>query len=205
MSSLRWSAARPAQKRSSDSSAAVGAEATYLVVALGNPGPEHQHQRHNIGFMVGEELRLRHGIPRLKARFHGLVGEGVVEGKRIVLLLPMTFMNLSGRAVAEAANKNKIPVERMLVVHDEVELPFGEVRLKEGQGLGGHNGLRSLEQHLGSRDFWRVRVGVGRPDSEGGPLIDHVLARFSEPRETVVALIDRAADMAEEWLATRSG
>jgi len=182
----------------------VDADALHLVVALGNPGPEHQHQRHNVGFMVGEELRRRHGLPRLKSRFQGLVGEGTIAGTPVVLLLPMTFMNLSGRSVAEAARKYKIPVGRMLVVHDEVELPFGEVRLKEGQGLGGHNGLRSLEQYLGSRDFWRVRVGVGRPGREGDPLIDHVLASFTEPREEVLRLIGRAADVAEEWLAARS-
>jgi PTH1 family peptidyl-tRNA hydrolase len=128
-----------------------------------------------------------------------------MAGTRVVLLLPMTFMNLSGQAAAAAARKHNIPVERMLVIHDEVELPFGEVRLKEGQGLGGHNGLRSLEQSLGSRDFWRLRVGVGRPGREGQPLIDHVLAPFSEPREEVLLLIARAADLADEWLAARGG
>jgi PTH1 family peptidyl-tRNA hydrolase len=153
--------------------------------------------------MVGEELRRRHGLGKLRARFQGLAGEGTIAGTRTVLLLPMTFMNMSGRAVAEAARKHKIPVERMLVIHDEVELPFGEVRLKEGQGLGGHNGLRSLEQCLGSRDFWRLRVGVGRPEREGAPLIDHVLAPFKEPKEDVLELIGRAADVAEEWLAAR--
>jgi PTH1 family peptidyl-tRNA hydrolase len=106
--------------------------------------------------------------------------------------------------VADAARMFKIPVERMLILHDEVELPFGEVRLKEGQGLGGHNGLRSIEQHLGSRDFWRVRIGVGRPEQPQKPLIDHVLASFSEPREQVVALMERAADVVDEWLASRA-
>jgi PTH1 family peptidyl-tRNA hydrolase len=115
----------------------------------------------------------------------------------------MTYMNLSGRAVAAAVKKHDIPVERVLAIHDEVELPFGDVRLKEGQGLGGHNGLRSLEESLGTRDFWRVRVGVGRPERERDPLIDHVLAPFTEPREEVLLLIGRAADLAEEWLATR--
>jgi len=183
----------------------VEAASLYLVVALGNPGPEYQYHRHNVGFMVGEELRRRHGLPRLRSRFQGLVGEGTIRGTRVVLLLPMTFMNLSGRAVAEAARKYKIPVQRIFVIHDEVELPFGEVRLKEGQGLGGHNGLRSLEECLGSRDFWRLRVGVGRPGREDQPLIDHVLAPFSEPREEVTRLIERAADVAEEWLAARGG
>jgi PTH1 family peptidyl-tRNA hydrolase len=176
----------------------VDADAIHLVVALGNPGPEHQYQRHNVGFMVGEELRQRHGFGKLRSRYQGLAGEGTVADTRMLLLLPMTYMNLSGRAVAEAARKHKIPVERVLVVHDEVELAFGDVRLKEGQGLGGHNGLRSLEQFLGSRDFWRVRVGVA------DPLIDHVLAPFSEGKEDVQRLIGRAADVAEEWLAARS-
>jgi PTH1 family peptidyl-tRNA hydrolase len=183
----------------------VATEAIHLVVALGNPGPEYQFHRHNVGFMVGEELRQRHGLPRLRSRFQGLAAEGTMAGAAVLLLLPMTFMNQSGNAVAEAARKYRIPVERMLVLHDEVELPFGEVRLKEGQGLGGHNGLRSLDQSLKSRDFWRVRVGVGRPGQAGEPLIDHVLASFSEPREEVLLLIGRAANVADEWLAARSG
>lgn len=111
-------------------------DAIHLVVALGNPGPDHQCQRHNIGFMVGEELRRRHALPKLRSRYHGLSGEGLVEGVPVLLLLPMTFMNLSGRAVVAAARKKKIPVQRMLVIHDEVELPFGEVRLKKGRAWG---------------------------------------------------------------------
>jgi PTH1 family peptidyl-tRNA hydrolase len=198
--SLRSSARRLAR---SSSRHGVVADPIHLVVALGNPGPEHQFQRHNVGFMVGEELRRRHGLPRLRSRFHGLAGEGTIAGLRVLLLLPMTYMNLSGRAVAAAVKKHDIPVERVLAIHDEVELPFGDVRLKEGQGLGGHNGLRSLEESLGTRDFWRVRVGVGRPERERDPLIDYVLAPFTEPREEVLLLIGRAADLAEEWLATR--
>jgi len=181
----------------------VESAAVYLLVALGNPGPEYQSHRHNVGFMVGEELRRRHGLPSLRSRFQGLTAEGHIAGRRVALLLPTTFMNLSGRSAAEAARWHKVPVERMLVIHDEVELAFGDVRLKEGQGLGGHNGLRSLEQSLGSRDFWRLRVGVGRPEAPNKPLIDYVLAPFNEPREDVQALIGRAADLAEEWLAAR--
>jgi PTH1 family peptidyl-tRNA hydrolase len=183
----------------------VQATQTHLIIALGNPGAGYQFDRHNVGFMVGEELRSRYNLPALRSRFQGLVGEGTMAGERVVLLLPMTFMNLSGKAAVEAALWYKIPVERMLVVHDEVELPFGEARLKEGQGLGGHNGLRSLEQSLGTRDFWRLRVGVGRPSDSRRPLADHVLEPFSEPREEVLALISRAADLAEEWLAARGG
>ena len=153
--------------------------------------------------MVAEEVRRRHGLGRLAPKYYGLAGEGRINGRRVLLLLPMTFMNDSGRAVGEAARRFKIPVERILVIHDEVELPFGESRLKEGQGLGGHNGLRSLEQHLHSRDFWRVRVGIGRPDKPEKPLIDHVLVPFNEPKEQVVALMERAADLVDEWLASR--
>jgi PTH1 family peptidyl-tRNA hydrolase len=181
----------------------VDAEPVYLLVALGNPGSEYQYHRHNVGFMTAEELRRRHGLPALRTRFQGLTAEGRIARRRVALLLPMTFMNLSGRSAAEAARWYKVPVERILVIHDEVELAFGDVRLKEGQGLGGHNGLRSLEQSLGSRGFWRVRVGVGRPASAAEPLIDHVLAPFDEPREEVLALIGRAADLAEDWLASR--
>lgn len=178
---------------------------TYLIIALGNPGVGRQFDRHNVGFMVGEELRRRHGLPALRSRFQGLVGEGAMCGQRVALLLPMTFMNLSGKAAAEAARWYKTPLECMLAVHDEVELPFGEVRLKEGQGLGGHNGLRSLEQSLHTRKFWRLRVGVGRPDDSRRPLADYVLEPFSEPREEVLLLIGRAADLAEQWLAARGG
>jgi PTH1 family peptidyl-tRNA hydrolase len=149
----------------------------YLLVALGNPGPEYQFNRHNAGFMVGEELRRRHGLPTLRSKFQGLTAEGTIGGKRVVLLLPTTFMNLSGRAAV--------------------------VRLKEGQGLGGHNGLRSMQQSFGTRDFWRLRVGVGRPAEPGKPLIDYVLGNFKEPREDVLALLGKAADLAEEWLAGR--
>jgi len=142
-------------------------------------------------------------LPQLREKYRGLAADERVEGLRVILLLPMTFMNSSGQSVAEVVRKLRIPVERMLIMHDEVELPFGEVRLKEGQGLGGHNGLRSIEQHLHSRDFWRVRVGVGRPEQEQKPLIDHVLASFSEPREQVAALMARAADVADQWLVER--
>jgi PTH1 family peptidyl-tRNA hydrolase len=179
--------------------------ATYLIAGLGNPGAQYQFDRHNVGFMVGEELRRRHGLPALRSRFQGLAGEGAICGLKSVILLPMTFMNLSGRSVAEAMRWHKIPLENMLVIHDEVELPFGEARLKEGGGLGGHNGLRSMEQYLHTREFHRLRVGVGRPASGHRPLADFVLEPFNEPREDVLLLIGRAADLAEEWLAARDG
>jgi PTH1 family peptidyl-tRNA hydrolase len=176
-----------------------------LIAGLGNPGAKYQHDRHNVGFMVAEELRRRCGLPEMRSKFDGLLTEGAISGSKSVLLLPMTFMNLSGKSVGQAARWYKVPVERLLVIHDEVELPFGEARLKEGGGLGGHNGLRSIEQHLNSRDFWRLRVGVGRPASGNRPLADFVLEAFNEDREEVQLLIQGAADLAEEWLAARDG
>ncbi|MCL5736997.1 MAG: aminoacyl-tRNA hydrolase [Actinobacteria bacterium] len=181
------------------------AAATYLIAGLGNPGPRYQFDRHNVGFMVGEELCRRHGFPKPRSRFQGLTAEGSIGGCRAVILLPMTFMNLSGKSVAEAVRFFKVPSDTMLIVHDEVELAFGDVRLKEGGGLGGHNGLRSLEEHLRTRDFWRLRVGVGRPASGSRPLADYVLEPFIEPREEVLSLVERAADLAEEWLAAQDG
>lgn len=172
----------------------------FLVAALGNPGPQYERHRHNVGFMVAEELRRRHGWPAFRTRYQGLFGDGLIAGERVALLLPMTYMNRSGQGVAEAARFYRIPVERIVAVHDEVELPFGEARLKEGGGLGGHNGLRSLEQQLGSRDYWRVRVGVGRPTSSRVELADFVLSDFSEPREEILLLLGTAADLVEGWL-----
>lgn len=172
----------------------------FLVVALGNPGAEYQRNRHNVGFMVGEELRVRAGWPAFRSRFQGLFGDGQLAGERVSVLLPLTFMNRSGQAVAEAARYHRVPPERILAVHDDAELPFGEVRLKEGGGLGGHNGLRSMEERLGTRAYWRARVGVGRPTSSRISLADFVLSDFSEPREELLLLIGAAADTVESWV-----
>lgn len=173
----------------------------FLIAALGNPGSRYEKNRHNVGFMVAEELRRRHGWGAFRSRFQGLFGEGHMCGRRVLLLLPMTYMNRSGQAVVEASRFYRVPIERILAVHDEVELPFGEVRLKRAGGLGGHNGLRSLAESLGSRDFWRVRVGVGRPSDHRISLADFVLSDFTEPRDDVLALIVQAADSVEAWLA----
>jgi peptidyl-tRNA hydrolase, PTH1 family len=171
-----------------------------LIAALGNPGPQYARQRHNVGFMVADEWRRRHGWGSLRKRFHGLADDGQAVGERVALILPQAFMNRSGAAVHEAAHFYRVDVADVLVVHDEVELAFGDVRLKQGGGLGGHNGLRSVEQYLGSRDFWRVRVGVGKETRPRQQLADYVLSDFSEPRDDVEALIGRAADSIDEWL-----
>jgi PTH1 family peptidyl-tRNA hydrolase len=148
-----------------------------LITGLGNPGPKYQGTRHNAGFMVLDRLaeKIRVSIDRTK--FGGLYGEGSWGGERVVLLKPQTFMNLSGRSVTEAARFYKIPPTDIIVVHDELDLPFGQIRLKEGGGHGGHNGVRSIVAEFGSADFLRLRVGIGRPDK--GSAEKYVLNPFS--------------------------
>ncbi|MGZ5322949.1 MAG: aminoacyl-tRNA hydrolase [Solirubrobacterales bacterium] len=171
-----------------------------LVVGLGNPGTRYAATRHNIGFEIGDELARRWELPKAKKRFGGLVAEGRTGpgGPRVAVLLPQTYMNDSGDAAGPARGALGVPLNRIVVLHDEIDLPFGEVRSKLGGGLAGHNGLKSLGRGLGGPDFWRVRAGVGRPDSTDPEVVSaHVLGRFSEPRDQVAALIGRAADEAE--------
>jgi peptidyl-tRNA hydrolase, PTH1 family len=164
-----------------------------LVVGLGNPGRKHERDRHNAGFMVVDELARRHG-GSFKGKFSGHVADVRVDGHRLALLKPDTYMNDSGRSVQPAAAFYKTPLEALLVVHDEVDLDFGRLQARLGGGLAGHNGLRSIAGRLGSPEFLRLRVGVGRP-GRGDPrdVADFVLAPF-EPEEDSEALIGRAAD-----------
>ncbi|MDQ3364410.1 MAG: aminoacyl-tRNA hydrolase [Myxococcota bacterium] len=139
---------------------------SWLVVGLGNPGAKYALNRHNIGFMVLDELARKHGLPAWSSKLGGEVTSGIVTTERgrerATLLKPMEFMNLSGFAVQRTAGFHKVEVDRVLVVHDEIDLPFGTVRLKNGGGHGGHNGLRSIQEQLGSAAFARLRMGVGR-------------------------------------------
>ena len=155
--------------------------AVKLIVGLGNPGSRYQWTRHNAGFMVLDRLAelIRASVDRVK--FNGLYGEGNWLGERLVLLKPQAFMNLSGRAVTDAARFFKVPTADIIVIHDDLDLPFGQLRLKEGGGHGGHNGLRSIIAELGSADFLRIRIGIGRPDK--GSAEKYVLTPFS-PEET---------------------
>jgi PTH1 family peptidyl-tRNA hydrolase len=173
-----------------------------LIVGLGNPGREHEGTRHNVGFVVGEELASRWGLRWGRDRFRGRIAEGRAGSPlpgtpppRVVLLLPQTYMNDAGSSVGPARGSLKVPLDRVLVVHDEIDLPFGEVRSRLGGGLAGHNGLKSLKRELGSADFMRVRAGVGRPDSTDPEIVSSwVLGRFREPREAVADLVQRSAD-----------
>ena len=167
-----------------------------LFVGLGNPGARYVGNRHNIGFMVVEAIAKRHNIGPFRRRFQGVTAEGPIGAARVLLLLPGTFMNESGRAVAEAAHFYKLGADRITVFHDEIELTPGKVRVKVGGGIAGHNGLRSISEHVGN-DYRRVRIGVGHPGVKD--LVHaHVLNDFAKAeRPWVEALCDAMADNAE--------
>ncbi len=177
-----------------------GGPVDWLVVGLGNPGPEYERTRHNIGAVVAQLLAGRWGLAKPKTKYAGRISEGRAGpgGPRVAILVPQTYMNESGRSVGPARGALKVPLERVLVVHDEIDLPFGEIRARLGGGLAGHNGLRSIRAALGSPDFMRVRVGVGRPPTtDPDEVAGYVLSRFREPADEVQALAERAADAAE--------
>jgi PTH1 family peptidyl-tRNA hydrolase len=149
---------------------------------------------------VANALGARWDLPRAKKKYAGLFTEGrtMPGGPRVALLLPQTFMNESGKAVSPARGALGVPLDRVLVIHDEIDLPFGRVESRLGGGLAGHNGLKSLKRELGGPDFHRIRVGVGRPDSTDPEIVSaHVLGRFSEPKDDVAQLIEDAADKAQ--------
>jgi len=172
----------------------------YLIVGLGNPGPMYEGTRHNVGYQVVEELARRHGFPRAKRGFDGRCAEGAIGGRPVLLLQPTTFMNDSGRSVAAAVRTLKLPLERVLVVHDHIDLPFGRLRLMEGGGSGGHNGLKSITGLLGP-GYVRLRVGVDRPASYDPDVVaDYVLSRFGESKAEVADLAGASADAVELWL-----
>jgi peptidyl-tRNA hydrolase, PTH1 family len=173
----------------------IGTTADWLIVGLGNPGREYARTRHNVGFMVADALAERWDLGRPRVRFRSLVAEGraAPAGPRVAVQWPQTFMNEAGRAAGPARGAYRLPLERVVAVHDEIDLPFGEVRTRKGGGLAGHNGLKSLRRELGGADFWRVRVGVGRPDSTDPEIVSaHVLGRFREPPEEVRELVECA-------------
>ncbi len=167
-----------------------------LLVGLGNPGPRYAGNRHNIGFMALEAIAKRHGIGPWRRRFAGVSAEGPIGGERALLLMPGTFMNESGRAVAEAAHFYKLTLDAITVFHDEIDLPPAKVRVKIGGGIAGHNGLRSITEHIGN-DYRRVRIGVGHPGAKE-LVYNYVLGDFAKSeRPWVEALIDILADNAD--------
>ena len=169
-------------------------------MGLGNPGPGYAETPHNVGFKVADALARRWDLPKAKKKYAGELSEGRTRpgGPRIAVLKPQTYMNEAGRSVGPARGSFHLDLDRLLVLHDEIDLPFGEIRVRLGGGLAGHNGLKSIAQGFGGPDFWRVRVGVGRPDSTDPDVVArYVLSRFSEPDDEVIALIERAAEHTE--------
>ena len=180
-----------------------------MIVGLGNPGSEYAGTPHNVGFDVADALTERWGLGRPKERFKGRLAEGRAGGApgerspiRVALLMPQTYMNDAGRSVGPARGSFKLLIERVLVVHDEIDLPFGEVRTRVGGGLAGHNGLKSIKQELGGTDFARVRVGVGRPSSTDPEIVSgYVLGRWRQSKDEVADLVERGVVAVERVLA----
>jgi PTH1 family peptidyl-tRNA hydrolase len=187
-----------------------GAPVDWLIVGLGNPGAQYAGTPHNVGFEVANRLAARWDLGKPKSKYRGLITEGRAglpgisssPAARVAILLPQTYMNDSGRSVGPARGELKVEPDHVLVLHDEIDLPFGEVRARLGGGLAGHNGLKSIKAALGTADFHRVRIGVGRPDStDPEQVAAYVLGKFREPKADVEALIDAAADAAQQLLS----
>jgi PTH1 family peptidyl-tRNA hydrolase len=182
----------------------ASAPVDWLVVGLGNPGSRYAGTPHNVGFEVADALARRWDLPAAKKKFNGLLTEGRIMGSRppgprVGVLLPQTYMNEAGRSVGPARGALKVDdLAHVLVLHDEIDLPFGEIRTRVGGGLAGHNGLKSLRRELGDPGFTRVRIGVGRPDSTDPDIVaSYVLGKWRQPREDVLRLVTEAADAAE--------
>ncbi|HSX11788.1 MAG TPA: aminoacyl-tRNA hydrolase [Chlamydiales bacterium] len=171
-----------------------------LIVGLGNPGKSYDRTRHNIGFAAVEQLAKKHGLEfKKQLKFKGHVAEGQIGTDPVIVLMPLTFMNLSGEAVAQVMHYFQIDLSRLLVLVDDVALPLGQLRIRINSGSGGHNGLKSIEECLQTTRYARLRIGVG--DRKEGDLADHVLSRFSSEEEKLVpGVLDRAVQATEIWL-----
>lgn len=172
----------------------------FVILGLGNPGETYRSTRHNVGFEVVDRLAARHRIDLATRRFGAVMGQGAVAGRQVWLLEPQTYMNLSGESVAAVMQSQQVPLERLVVLHDDMDLELGRIQVRAGGADGGHRGLRSVIEHMGSRDFSRIRLGVGRPERQE-EASDHVLSGFSDEQgEQVEALIERGADAVQTWL-----
>jgi PTH1 family peptidyl-tRNA hydrolase len=172
--------------------------ASYLIVGLGNPGPKYARTRHNAGFMVVDELARRHGLRFSTRQANAEIARGSIDGQAVILAKPQTYMNNSGQAVGDLQRFYKLPLEHVIVVCDDIALPLGTIRLREKGSAGGHNGLTSVIQHLGTQNFPRLRVGVDQPLNPDHSRIDWVLGRFTKDEEKVISeVVPRAADAIE--------
>ena len=175
-----------------------GAGAEWLVVGLGNPGEKYENTRHNVGFLTVDELAERARVPVQKLKHRALTNTLEVGSVKVLLMKPVTYMNLSGEAVGEAARFYKLPPERVLVISDDVSLPVGKLRIRKGGSAGGHNGLKSIIQHLGTDQFPRIKVGVGQKPHPDYDMADWVLSKVAgEDLKTITEAIRKAADAVE--------
>lgn len=177
----------------------------WLFAGLGNPGAEYENNRHNIGFMAVDLIADKYGFPAFRAKYQGQMAEGAIDGSKVVLLKPQTYMNNSGQSIAAAAKFYKIPADRVVIIHDEIDLEPAKVKVKLGGGAAGHNGIKSVQAHLGTPDFWRVRLGVGHP-GDREKVHNHVLDDFSKAeRKWLVPLLEAVAGHAPLLLDDTAG
>ena len=173
---------------------------TYLLIGLGNPGREYQNNRHNFGFMLIDRLAVRLNASGLKVQSKAIITSGLYQDHKLILAKPQTYMNLSGQSIQGLANFYKLPLENLLVAHDDLDLPFGTIRLRPGGGPGGQKGVASTIERLGTKDFARLRLGIGRPPGRMDPSA-YVLQNFSRDEGKVLSeILDRAADAALEFV-----
>lgn len=187
--------------RFKSSEAEASSEDAALIVGLGNPGSEYKSNRHNVGFMTADRWAMAHALSFSKAQHHAIIATGRSGERRVIVAKPQTYMNDSGRAVGALLRYYKIPVERLLVIFDDLDLPFGVIRLRADGGAGGHNGMRSIIQHLGGNQFARLRIGIGRPPGRMDPAA-FVLQDFSRDEAAELGtLLDRAGQAIDAFLA----
>jgi peptidyl-tRNA hydrolase, PTH1 family len=182
-------------------------DSAFLIVGLGNPGGEYAQTRHNAGFMVLEQFaEWRRASWKMEERFQARLARAEFRGKRLVLCQPQTYMNLSGIAVQAVSSFYKVPVGQVIVVVDDADLPLGTVRMRPSGSAGGHHGLESIEQHLGTRQYARIRIGIGRGADGARQIKDYVLSRFSKSELALLkAILDRACSQIECWLTEGAG
>ncbi|MGF7015765.1 aminoacyl-tRNA hydrolase [Ornithinibacillus bavariensis] len=172
------------------------------IVGLGNPGVKYESTRHNIGFMVIDELVTRNNSQLNKDKFKGKYAIETINGEKILLLKPQTYMNLSGESLRPLMDYFNIDLEDVLIIYDDLDLPPGKIRLRQKGGHGGHNGIRSIIDHLGTKDFKRIRIGIGRP-TNSQPVVDYVLGTFPGDQQSMVQeSVEKAADACVRWLET---
>lgn len=173
----------------------------YLIVGLGNPGKEYEHTRHNVGFDIIDLIAEEYNISLNRKKFKGVYGDGILNGSRVLLLKPMTYMNLSGESIREVLNFYKIPNENIIVIYDDISLEVGKMRIREKGSAGGHNGIKSIIANLNSDAFLRIKVGVGAPANIS--LVSHVLGKFSEDERVKLEKVFKAAAGAVEVIVSK--